>query len=231
MVVIIAIKEAGINRKMKMRINYNDAFKGMKVNANKDKGYGLYPLILDRMHTQITILQEYHSRVTVVRLDLHFPDGHVTNNKLENTMLSRYIKRCKADLGSSTWGNHKRFVHGWVKEVGESGKSHYHLFFAFQTLQLNLGLISGSGHTGVWKLLEDRWSELTGGTVHFSKHHRLTRDNPEAFADCFYHLSYLAKVRDKHFGTGDSHRRFGFSKLTLKAEDKESKVLEELMAA
>jgi hypothetical protein len=216
---------------MKMKKSFNDTFKGMKVNANKGKGYGVYPVILDRILAQITNLQEYHSRVTVVRLDLHFPEGHVTNNKLENTILSRYIKRCKADLGSSTWGTHKRFVHGWVKEVGEFGKSHYHLFFAFQTLQLNLGLLSGDGHTGVWKLLEDRWSELAGGTVHFSKQHRLTRDNPEAFAKCFYHLSYLAKVRDKQFGTGDSHRRFGFSKLPPKAKDKEPTVLEELMAA
>lgn len=216
---------------MKMKISFNNTFKGMKVNASKDKGYGVYPVILDRMLDQITNLQEYHSRVTVVRLDLHFPEGHVTNNKLENTMLSRYIKRCKADLGSNTWGTHKRFVHGWVKEVGESGKSHYHLFFAFQTLLLNLGLLSGDGHTGVWKLLEDRWDELTGGTVHFSKHHRLTRDNREAFANCFYHLSYLGKVRDKHFGTGEPHRRFGFSRLSPKPKDKESTVLEELMAA
>lgn len=214
---------------MKMKVSFNDTFKGMKVNANKDKGYGVYPVILDRMLEQITNLQEYHSRVTVVRLDLHFPEGHVNDNKLENSTLSRYIKKCKADLGSNSWGNHKRFVHGWVKEVGEFGKSHYHLFFAFQTLQRNLGLISGGGHTGVWKLLEDRWSELVGGTVHFSKQHRLTRDNPEAFADCFYHLSYLAKVRDKQFGTGEPHRRFGFSKLSAKG--KESTVLEELMAA
>lgn len=216
---------------MKMKVSFNDTFKGMKVNANKGKGYGVYPVILERMLEQLTNLQEYHSRVTVVRLDLHFPEGHVTNNKLENTMLSRYIKRCKADLGSSTWGTHKRFVHGWVKEVGESGKSHYHLFFAFQTLQLNLGLLSGDGHTGVWKLLEDSWSELAGGTVHFSRQHRLTRGNPEALANCFYHLSYLAKVRDKHFGTGDPHRRFGFSKLPPKAKDKEPTILEDLMAA
>jgi len=216
---------------MKMKVSFNDTFKGMKVNANKDKGYGVYPVILDRMLEQITNLQEYHSRVTVVRLDLHFPEGHATNNKLENTMLSRYIKRCKADLGSNAWGNHKRFVHGWVKEVGESGRSHYHLFFAFQTLQRNLGLISGDGHSGVWKLLEDRWSELTGGTVHFTKQHRLERGDHNAFANCFYHLSYLAKVRDKQFGTGEPHRRFGFSKLPAKVGNEEPTVLEQLMAA
>lgn len=214
---------------MKMKVSFNDTFKGIKVNANKDRGYGLYPVILDRMYNQISNLQDYHCRITVVRIDLHFPDSHVTNNKLENTMLSRYIKRCKADLGSNNWGNHKRFVHGWVKEIGESGKSHYHLFFGFQTLQLNLGLLSGDGHTGVWKLLEGRWNELTGGTVHFSMSHRLTRGDHKAFAKCFYHLSYLAKIRDKQFGTGESHRRFGFSKLPAKG--KKSTVLEELMVA
>ena len=82
----------------------------------------------------------------------------------------------------------------------------------------------------MWKLFESRWQELTGGTVHFTKNpHFLNRDDKQAFADCFYHLSYLAKIRDKHFGTGESYRRFGFSKLEPKS--KELTVLEKLMAA
>lgn len=213
-----------------MKQSFQSTYNGFKVNADKDKGYGLYPVILKRIHDQLSILQEYHSRITIVRIDLHFPWGHKTNNKLENQLISRFIKLCKADLGSSSWGQHKRFIHGWVKEVGEVEKSHYHLFFGFQTLQRLLGKISGDGCTGMWKLFEDRWYELTGGTVHFVKNpHFLKRDEKQKFADCFYHLSYLAKIRDKHFGTGETYRRFGFSKLPPK--NKEFTVLEKLMAA
>lgn len=215
---------------MKMKESFQDTFNGLKVNANKDKDYGLYPVILKRIYDQLTNLQEYHSRITIVRIDLHFPLNHKTDNKLENQLISRFLKMCKSDLGSLGWGQHKRFIHGWVKEIGEVEKSHYHLFLGFQTLQRLLGKISSDGHTGMWKLFEDRWSELTGGTVHFVKNpHFLNRDDKQKFADCFYHLSYLAKIRDKHFGTGETHRRFGFSKLAPKQPQPIG--LEEFMAA
>lgn len=216
---------------MKMKESFNDTFKGFEVNANKAKGYGVYPVILDRMLNQMVNLQSYHSRMTVVRIDLHFPVDHVTNPKHDNMMLSQYIKKCKAGLGSSGWRNHKRVIHGWVKEIGKTANPHYHLFFGFQTLERNLGLISGDGHTGMWKLFESRWQELTGGTVHFVNNpHFLQRDDTQKFADCFYHLSYLAKIRDKQFGTGETHRRFGFSKLTPKPKQEQKTILEELMA-
>lgn len=214
---------------MKMKESFNDTFKGLKVNASKAKSHGVYPVILDRMHRQMVNLQSYHSRITVVRIDLHFPANHTHDHKCENTMISRYIKTCKADLGSKDWSKHKRVIHGWVKEIGKSGRPHYHLFFGFQTLHRNLGLISGDGHTGMWELFERRWKELAGGSVQLIRPHFLERDHGQNFADCFYHLSYLAKIRDKHFGTGETHRRFGFSKLTPKKMP--PTVLEELMAA
>lgn len=214
---------------MKMKESFNDVFKGIQVNANKTKGHGVFPMILDRIYTQMVNLQAYHSRITIVRIDLHFPTGHTTDNKLENSTLSQYIKKCKADLGSKTWRSHNRFIHGWVKEIGKSGKAHYHLFFGFQTLHRNLGMISGDGHTGMWKVFESHWKELTGGSVQMIRPHFLERNDKQSFDACFYHLSYLAKIRDKHFGTGESYRRFGFSKLPPKK--KELTILEELMAA
>ncbi|MDR8385609.1 inovirus Gp2 family protein [Pseudomonas sp. JL2] len=214
---------------MKLKKSFEVSYKGINVNVNEDRGYGLYPMILERIYDQITNLQSYYSRITVVRIDLHFPDGHVTDNKLENSWLSQYIKTCKADLGSSVWDSHKRLVHGWVKEVGSTGKSHYHLFFGFKTQHRKLGLISYDGHTGMWEMFERRWKQITGGSVHFSKPHFLMRDNKKLFEECFYHLSYLAKIRDKHFGTGEPYRRFGSSRLPIKA--KALSVLEELMVA
>ncbi len=215
---------------MKMKESFQNTFNGLNVNANKNKGYGLYPVILKRIYDQLNVLQEHHSRITIVRIDLHFPLNHKTDNKSEDQLISRFLKMCKSDLGSLGWGQRKRFIHGWVKEIGEVEKSHYHLFLGFQTLQRLLGKISSDGHTGMWKLFGDRWSELTGGTVHFVKNpHFLNRDDKQKFADCFYHLSYLAKIRDKHFGTGETHRRFGFSKLAPKQPEPIG--LEEFMTA
>lgn len=204
---------------MIMKETYLDTYKGLKVNSSKSRKLATFKVILDRIHREMSALQSYHSRITVVRLDLHFPDGHAHDNKLENSIVSRYIRIIKADLGSKNWGRHKRFIHGWVKEIGFSRKPHYHLFVGFQALQRTLGAISGDGNTGLWGLLERRWKELTGGSVHFSKYHRIERTNPETFAACFYHLSYLAKSRDKQFNTGESYRRFSFSSLRSKTND------------
>ena len=55
----------------------------MKVNANQSRGFGLYQVILERMLHQLVNLQDYHSRITIVRIDLHFPDGQALNHKHE----------------------------------------------------------------------------------------------------------------------------------------------------
>lgn len=196
-----------------------ERYNGLKVNGSEIFKLSLYPVIIDRIFDQMTTLQDYYSRITIVRIDLHFPDSHQLNHKLENKLISQYIKSIKADLGSKRWGRHKRFIHGWVKEIGVSRKPHYHLFIGFQALQRTLGVISGNGNTGLWDLLERRWKELTEGSVHFSKYHRIERNNPQTFAACFYHLSYLAKTRDKQFNTGESYRRFSFSSLRSKTND------------
>lgn len=190
-----------------------ECYKGLKINSSKTLELSVYPVIIDRIYDQLSSLQSHHSRITIVRIDLHFPNTHQLNHKLENKLMSQYIKSIKVDLGSKKWGSHKRFIHGWVKEIGVTLKSHYHLFIGFQTLQRSLGAISKDGHSGLWGLLERRWKELTDGSVHFSKHHVIDRKNAGAFSTCFYHLSYLAKTRDKQFNTGENYRRFSFSSL------------------
>lgn len=202
-----------------------DTFNGLKVNSNVVGELAVYPAILTRIYDQLLALQSYYSRITIVRIDLHFPDSHTPNHKLENQLISRYIRTIKIDLGSKVWGKHSRFIHGWVKETGKTAKSHYHLFVGMQSLQRVLGVISDVGHTGLWGLLNRRWYELTGGTVQFSKFHVLNREDKQAFAACFYHLSYLAKTRDKHFNTGETHRRFSFSSLDAKQSSTERRTL------
>lgn len=101
-----------------MKETYLDTYKGLKVNSSKPRKLATYKVILDRIHREMSALQSYHSRITMVRLDLHYPDGHAHDNKLENSIVSRYLRIIKADLGSKNWGRHKRFIHGWVKEIG-----------------------------------------------------------------------------------------------------------------
>lgn len=201
---------------MLMRKTFLGTYKGLRVNSSPTRELAVYPAILERIYNQVLSLQSYYSRITIIRVDLHFPENHNTDHKLENTLVSRYLKSLKVDLGSSRWKSHKRFIHGWVKENGKTHRSHYHLFLGIQSLQRVLGLISDAGHTGLWGLLESRWKTLSGGSVQFCGYHVLEREDPSSLDDCFYHLSYLAKSRDKHFKTGETYRRFSFSSLPIK---------------
>ncbi|MFS1290230.1 inovirus-type Gp2 protein [Pseudomonas piscis] len=203
---------------MRMKTTYESKYIDLPVNANKFRNFGLHPLILDRINDQIKALQSYYSRITIYRFDLHLPSTQKNPSKLENELLSLLFKRCKADLGSKKWRSHKRFIHGWVRETGISSHPHYHVFIGLQSLQRCAGLVSENGLTGVWQIIEKHWKELSGGTVHCVNARILNRNDSDAYEKCFFHLSYLAKDRDKDFGSGESHKRFGFSRLKCKEE-------------
>ncbi|VXC99181.1 inovirus-type Gp2 protein [Pseudomonas sp. 9Ag] len=201
---------------MRMHITYKNSFKNLPVNASKALNLGLYTEILESIHSQLMAIMSMHSRVSVLRFDLHFPRKSYSDAKLENSVVSSFLKRVKDHLRSSKWGKHKHIVTGAVREVGTSKSGHYHVFIAFKAIYRRLGAFSGEGHSGLWGLLETSWKSASGGSIHFSLPHLLNRGDHTAFARCFRHLSYLAKVRDKHFGTGEHHKRFFFTRLKIK---------------
>ncbi|MGU2026118.1 YagK/YfjJ domain-containing protein [Pseudomonas aeruginosa] len=175
-----------------MRKTFLGTYKGLRVNSCPTRELAVYPPILDRIYNQLLSLQSYYSRIMIIRIDLHFPENHDIDHKLENTLIIRYLKLLKSDLGSSRWQSHKRFIHGWVKENGKTQRSHHHLFIGIQSLQRVLGLISDAGHTSLWGLLENRWKALSGGSVQLCGYHVVERENPSSLDGCLYHLSYLA---------------------------------------
>lgn len=205
-----------------MKPAYIESYDGFKINSCKARNHGVYPALLRRILDQVRALQSHYARITIVRIDLHFPAEKSLDHKLENLSLSRYLRLIKMDLGSTSWKCHKKFIHGWVKENGKTGRSHFHLFIGIQSLQRVLGAISSKGNTGLWGLLEKRWKQLTGGSIQFCGYHVLNRGDNCALSQCFYHLSYLAKTRDKHFNTGESYRRFSFSSLPIKRKESEA---------
>ncbi len=88
---------------------------------------------------------------------------------------------------------------------------------AFRRFTVRFGTISGDGYTGLWELLRSCSKRITGANLNFNTTvHILERGDGPAFEKCFYHLSYLAKLRDKEFRTGSGHKLYDFSRLKPK---------------
>ncbi|WP_312911254.1 YagK/YfjJ domain-containing protein [Stutzerimonas nitrititolerans] len=201
-----------------MKKTVASSFRGLPINASAARGEECYVQILTRIHHQLFSLMTHHSRITVIRVDLRFSDEMRLDHKKEGALVSAYIERIKKELGSLGNYGKSKVIHLAVKEIGEkNGKSHFHLFFGFQCKYRSLGEINGSGHTKVWRTIDQTWTDLSGGTTHIvPKVHMFDRGHSKELEDCFRHLSYLAKASTKHFNTGDTYKRYRSSRLQPK---------------
>lgn len=197
-----------------MQITSNQKYKDLSVNANPEHGHALYTDILDGIYRQLKNLQTHHSRIDVIRLDISLPKKDKYDPKEENKQIRAFFKSLKENLGLVRWGRHKRVAHGWVREVGKTDHGHYHLYIAFKRFTLSHGTFSRSGYTGLWSLLQNCAKRTIGGRMHIVPVvHQIDRDDHQGFQKCFYHLSYLAKVRTKELFSGNGHKSFDFSRI------------------
>ena len=202
---------------MILEITYKPIYKDQRINTNEAMGWGCYTGILDGIHRQLINLQSYDSRIQVIRFEIRLPSKQVYDVKEENRQLRAFFKCVKENLALKHWGGHRRVVHGWVREVGSTNHGHYHVFMAFKRLAVRLGTFSREGYTGLWEMLRRCSKRITGANLRFCPVvHVLERGDATAFDNCFYHLSYLAKLRDKEFGTGSRHKLYDFSRLKHK---------------
>ncbi|RPV10311.1 hypothetical protein IPC880_03820 [Pseudomonas aeruginosa] len=180
-------------------------------------GWGCYVDILDGIYNQLVNLQSYDSRIQVIRFDIRLPNKKRYDVKEENRQLRSFFKGIKENLALKRWGSHKRVIHGWVREVGTTNHAHYHVFMSFRRFALHLGAFSRDGNTGLWDLIDRCSKRIPGANLRYSKViHNLERGDTEAFEKCFYHLSYLAKLRDKELRAGTRHKLYDISRLKIK---------------
>lgn len=163
---------------------------------------------------QINALLTYHSRVQLLRFDLHLPVTQLMTASSGNLVVSNFFKRIKEDLAKSEFNSQQNIIHGWSREVGASENCHYHCFVGISSTA-RLGTFYGETPTHVWKLIFNRWKQLSDGSVRPSKCscHVVNRNNHEELEKAYKHLSYICKTRDKDFGTGEHHKRYSGSRL------------------
>lgn len=198
---------------------YDRAYRELPINTNKTREFGAFTEILEAIYNQLEALLSWHSRITVLVFDLHLPYSKISGHESGNQLVTLFLKKIKEDLASARWGGHTQIIHGWAREVGKGGRAHYHFYIGFKQLYRRVGAISESGCTGLWKLIQNRWSEVSGGFARPSNSHTVNRSNPHELERAFHHLSYIAKIRDKDFGTGETHKRYSRSRLKPKPDD------------
>lgn len=139
---------------------------------------------LKRIFIQLFSMLDYHSKVHVIRFDLH-QQSHTADNKRITEFNRKLFKWIKKKYGFS------RIGYAWTREL-ETGKGqhyHYALFLDGHKIQHPQKIIDRASQT---------W-ELMGG--HFAYvpncYYNLARSDRKALQAVIYRLSYFAKDKSK----------------------------------
>lgn len=161
---------------------------GVRLSVNNGEGkYGCYKAILEQIHSQLTAMQSFHSKVMVLRIDLH-----VDQYTADNLVLSRFLEKVKRRLTEHYKA--KRVGYIWVREMEKAKKQHYHLalFIDGNKIQHPAKLIH-------W--IEERWQSRGQPKPYTPQNcfYTLRRNDGRGFDAAFKRLSYLAKIRGKGY--------------------------------
>ncbi|WP_074941393.1 YagK/YfjJ domain-containing protein [Ectopseudomonas composti] len=198
---------------MNNKITYSTTYKGVLINTSHRYKLGAYTAILESIHSQMHALLSHHSRISVLVFVLHTPHGNFSDPQRWNLVVSDFFKSVKQQLGQKDWLCNKDVIYCWAHEQGELDKDHYHCYIGFKQLYRRIGGITSEGYTGLWVMLQTCWKTHSGGYLRPTNAHTVNRNKQGEFNKAFWHISYMAKVRDKTFGTGESYKRFSPSRL------------------
>ncbi|WP_338883537.1 YagK/YfjJ domain-containing protein [Aeromonas hydrophila] len=178
---------------MKNKVQYK--LNGMGDKDNLDK------TIVAKMIQQVEVLSNKHSKLLVVRIDLHVPDDVWLND-------SKIIDKLLKNIRKTDYKEHL-IGYFWVMEREKKKKGHYHMVFFFD----------GQQRYSEWAaqdMINDCWQRVVSGG-HVSRTDgdgtgMLLRSDQQKRADTIYALSYLCKKRGK-IRLEKGQRLYGFSRL------------------
>lgn len=160
-------------------------FRGSTFWVNSEPS-GIYTTILSAMLDQLDAMLSYHSKVHLIRIDLHQPT-FTDDNKRITTFIRRYSKQLCREYGF------KRIGYCWVRELETAKSQHYHFVFI-----LDGHRVQGGGKLA--RLARETWEQM-GGTEWTPAHHyyNIKRYDHQSLQDAIWRISYLAKGRGKGY--------------------------------
>ncbi|MEH6801332.1 MAG: inovirus Gp2 family protein [Halopseudomonas sabulinigri] len=174
------------------------------------------------LHAAFELALANHSRIFVVRFDLHFsqhfdlPDIAVTNIAIQKFCNNlRYRLDRKDDMTRVERGrvNPHDMRFAWAREIGpDSGLPHYHVALLLNgDAYRSIGDYSDPEAPGLYRRLQEAWAsairldfDLAHGLVSVVPNGQwmLHRGDDYALANAFYACSYLCKAETKVFELG-----------------------------
>lgn len=152
------------------------------------KPSGIYTHILKRMLEQLEIMLQHHSKVHMIRFDLHIPD-YSDNNKI----ISDFIGKYKSELIKEY--QFKRIGYAWAREIEKKKNQHYHFVIFLDGHKIKGGIRAVKIADKIWRSLGG--TESTPNKSGYYKN--ISRNNFEDIADVIWWISYLAKGRGKGY--------------------------------
>jgi len=150
---------------------------------------GKFTHILEAIYHQMNNMLSHHSRVLLVRSDLHLHD-YTQNSELLSDFIRKLRKRLKAKYKLTRLG------YIWVRERNISNNTkqaqHYHL-----ALMLDGNKVQHPGN--IHKLIESIWQNWDQPKPFTPKnsYYKIQRGNQHQFNNAFKRCSYFAKVVTK----------------------------------
>ena len=158
---------------------------GLHLKINGNSNTGCYLEILESINSQLNALLSHHCKILVVRFDLHI-HGYSCRNEL----ISRFFRKLKKKIRAIY--NTRRVGHVWVRELEKAKQQHYHCAI----------FVDGNNARHPKKLLIliewiwETWDQPKPFTPK-NCYYIINRHSTQAYNECFYRLSYLAKSRGK----------------------------------
>ncbi|CAN7224957.1 inovirus Gp2 family protein [Pseudomonas umsongensis] len=202
-----------------------DHYRGQPIQVEKGPFVRSYLRRLDWVVSQT--LDDY-SRVFAFRFDLRFPAMiELPDYLYTNEVIDRFLASFKSKIKHNRLmaGLSKKYIHGtkvryvWAREVGLSGKPHYHVLILLNRDAFTaLGRFE-QGRDNIFNRLQEAWAsalrlslDQCNGLLHIPENpiYHLHRDDEMGQQQLFYRASYLCKAATKAFG--DGQHGFGYSR-------------------
>lgn len=196
-------------------------FKSLKVNCASDARFGVRSDILDAIYSRFRFMTDCHPVVLILRYDLRFPQN--VNVQDYRHALQKFMNSFSVYLKRGYFDYH----YVWVKEIETSVNPHYHCVFFIRAEQGDSSYVLNNEAQKIWSRICSEYSTCAPEyLLHFCPRKLLdgayqwdvliSRDTlnfEEDFRQCFYWLSYLAKVNSKISNPGRGDRWWGSSQL------------------
>lgn len=214
----------GVNTNL--HLHHAGSFRGLPVMSRHAPFIQEY---LGRLHDTLLRALDEHPRTLALRFDLRLPEEELFPLWVfTNQVMPRFIDSLKAKIANDRERSHQSYgkVHHtsvryvWARELGLTGKPHYHcVLFLNQDAYFSFGRI-GSGQENTYSRIQSAWAsalrlpdEDVTGLVHVPDNstYRLRRNDAEGLEAFFHRASYLCKAATK--GYGDGQHAFGCSRI------------------